>query len=156
MLRKVILNIIKENHGLHEDDVISEHMIPTILNEETEFLSDNNLNSLKRHYMTYIKDSMSYDSLIISKISTRSKKSVSCASMISSPSVLSNDTKASKISEKYNSYYLNPQLLSSIMHFYPNMTLRNAGTILRRNLKKIKIVWVMKNFIKSQTILVHI
>jgi hypothetical protein len=47
------LNLIKENHGLHEDDDITEYMIPTKFNEETEFLSDSNLNSLKRHYMTF-------------------------------------------------------------------------------------------------------
>jgi hypothetical protein len=28
-LRKSFLNLIKEIHGLHEDDVIAEHMIPT-------------------------------------------------------------------------------------------------------------------------------
>jgi hypothetical protein len=43
---------------------------------------------------------MPHDTLIGSTISTRSKKSVSCYSKISSPSVLSHDTKASKISEK--------------------------------------------------------
>jgi hypothetical protein len=43
---------------------------------------------------------MSHDSLIGSTISTRSKKSVSCASNISPTSVLSHDTKASKVSEK--------------------------------------------------------
>jgi hypothetical protein len=53
MLVKFILNLIKENHGLHEDDFIAEHMIPTTFNEETEFLSDNNTNSLKRHYMIF-------------------------------------------------------------------------------------------------------
>jgi hypothetical protein len=53
MLRKVIFNSIKENHGLHEDDVIAEHMIPIIFHEEKEFLSDGNLNSLKRNYMTF-------------------------------------------------------------------------------------------------------
>jgi hypothetical protein len=89
-LGKSLLNLIKENHGLHEDDVIAEHMIPTTFNEQTEFLSDNNTNSLKRHYMkfwkvrkdflNYIEDSMSQDTLIGSTISTRSKKSVSCAS----------------------------------------------------------------------------
>jgi hypothetical protein len=74
-------------------------------------LSDINLNSLKRHYMTfywkvrmdlldYIEDSMSHDFLIGSTISTRSKKIVSCANNISSPSVLSHDTMKSKISEK--------------------------------------------------------
>jgi hypothetical protein len=76
MLRKVILNLIKENYGLHEDDFIAEHMIPNTFNEETEFLSDSNLNSLKRHHMTfywkvrkdfldYIEDSMSCYSLIV-------------------------------------------------------------------------------------------
>jgi hypothetical protein len=47
------LNLIKENHGLDEDDVIAEHMIPTTFNEETEVLSDGNTNSLKRHYMAF-------------------------------------------------------------------------------------------------------
>jgi hypothetical protein len=45
---------------------------------------------------------MPHDSLIGSKISTRSKKSVSCASKISSPSVLSHDAKTSKVSDKDN------------------------------------------------------
>jgi hypothetical protein len=30
-------SVIKVNHGLHEHDVIAEHMIPTTFNEETEF-----------------------------------------------------------------------------------------------------------------------
>jgi hypothetical protein len=109
-LGKSLLNLTKENHGLNEDYVTAEHMIPTTFNEETEFLSDSNTNSLKRHYMTfywkvrkdfldYIEDSMPHDSLIGSTISTRPKKSVSCASKISSTSVLSHDTKASKVSE---------------------------------------------------------
>jgi hypothetical protein len=34
-LGKSFLNLIKENHRLHEDDVIAEHMIPTTFNEET-------------------------------------------------------------------------------------------------------------------------
>jgi hypothetical protein len=149
MLRKVIFELNQENHGLHEDDVIAGHMIPTTCNEETEFLSDNDLKSLKRHYMTfywkvrkdfldYIEDSMSHDSLIGSTISTRSKKSVSCVSKSSSPSVLSHDTKTSKVSEKHNPHDFT--LRTSIMHFYPNMTLKDAGTMLRRNLKKIRII----------------
>jgi hypothetical protein len=120
MLRKVFFNLIKENHGLHEHDVIAEHMIPTTFHEETEFLSDSNLNSLKRNYMTfywkvrkdfldYIEDSMFHDSLIGSTISTRSKKSVSCASKISSQSVLSHDTKISKVSEKDNTHDFYPK-----------------------------------------------
>jgi hypothetical protein len=55
-----------------------------------------------KDFLDYIEDSMSHDSLIGSTISTRSKKIVSCASMISSPSDLSHDTKTSKISEKSN------------------------------------------------------
>jgi hypothetical protein len=114
------LNLINENHELNEGYIIEEHMIPTTFNEETEFLSDNNLNSLKRHYMTfywkvckdfldYMEDSMSHDSLIGSTISTRSKKNISCASKISSTSVLSHDTKISKVSEKDNPLDLYPK-----------------------------------------------
>jgi hypothetical protein len=95
-------------------------MIPTTFNEETEFLSDSNTNSLKRHFMSfywkvrkdfldYIEDSMSHDSFIGSTISTRSKKSVSCASKISLPSILSHDTKASKVSEKDNPHDFYPK-----------------------------------------------
>jgi hypothetical protein len=95
-------------------------MIPTKFNEETESLSDSSTNSLKRHYMTlywklrkefldYIEDSMSHDPLIGSTISTRSKKSVSCDSHISSTSVLSHDTKASKVSEKDNRHDFYPK-----------------------------------------------
>jgi hypothetical protein len=52
-LGNTFLNLIKENHGLNEDDVIAEQMIATTFNEETEFLSDSNTNSFKRHYMTF-------------------------------------------------------------------------------------------------------
>jgi hypothetical protein len=45
--------LIGLNNGLHEDDVIAEHMIPTTFNEDTEFLTDNYLNSLKCHYMKF-------------------------------------------------------------------------------------------------------
>jgi hypothetical protein len=119
-LGKSFLKFIKDNHGLHEDDVIAEHMIPTTFHEEMKSLSDSNLNCLKRHYMTFywrvrkyfldsIEDSMSQDTLIGSTISTRSKKSVSRASKISSPSVLSHDTKASKVSDKDNPHDFYPK-----------------------------------------------
>jgi hypothetical protein len=52
-LETSFLNLIKENHGLHEDDVIAEHMISTAFHEETEYLNDSNLNSLNCHYMTF-------------------------------------------------------------------------------------------------------
>jgi hypothetical protein len=70
-LGKSFFNLIKENYGLHEDDVIAEHMIPTTLNKETEFLSDSNLNILKHHYMTFYskvrKDFLDYieDSMLV-------------------------------------------------------------------------------------------
>jgi hypothetical protein len=81
---------------------------------------------------------MSYDSLIGSTISTRSKKSVSCANKISYPSILSHDTKTSKVSERDNPHDF--ILRTSIMHFYPNLTLKDTGTMLRRYLKKIRII----------------
>jgi hypothetical protein len=115
-----------------------------MFNEETDLLSDSNTNSLKSHYMTlywrvhkdfldYIEHSMSHDSLIGSAISTRSKKSVSCAKKISFPSVLSHDTKSSK-DQKYQrkTTYMIFILRTSIMHFYPNQTLSSTVTILRR------------------------
>jgi hypothetical protein len=119
-LGKSFLNLIKENHGLYEDDVIAEHMIPTTFNEETGFLSDSSKNNLKSHYMTFywkirkdfldhIEDSMSHESLIGSTISTGSKKSFSSVCKISSTSVLSHDTKASKVSEKANPHDFYPK-----------------------------------------------
>jgi hypothetical protein len=62
-----------------------------------------------KDFLDYIEYSMSHESLIESTISTRSKKSVSCASKISSPSVLSHDTKASKVTEKDNPHDFYPK-----------------------------------------------
>jgi hypothetical protein len=149
MLRKIRFTFIKEYHGLHEDDDIAEHMIPTTFHEETKSLSDINLNSLKRHYMTfyrkahkdfldYIEDSMSHDSLIGSTISTISKKNISYPSIISSPSVLSHDIKTSKVSDKGNTHDFYPKNFNH--SFLPSLTLIDIETILRRNLKKIRII----------------
>jgi hypothetical protein len=80
---------------------------------------------------------MLHDSLNGSRISNRFKKIVSCASKISSPGVLSHDTKTSKYQREKNHMIFTLRI--SIMHFYPNLTLRYTGTILRRNLKKIRI-----------------
>jgi hypothetical protein len=52
------------------------------------------------------------DSLIGSTVSTSSKKTVSCASKVSSPSVVSKDTKVSKSSEKSNARYFYPKNLN--------------------------------------------
>jgi hypothetical protein len=59
--------------------------------------------------LDFIEGSISHDSLIGSTISTRSKKRVSCAGKISSPSVLSHDTKASKVSDKYKPHDFYPK-----------------------------------------------
>ena len=55
---------------------------------------------------------MSQDCLIVSTISTRSPKNVSCANGKSSPSILSNDTKTSKVSEKSNTHEFYPKKCS--------------------------------------------
>jgi hypothetical protein len=67
---------------------------------------------VRKDFLDCIEDSMSHDSLIGSTISTRYKKSGSCASKISSPSVLSNDTKTSKVSEKDNPHDFYPKNLN--------------------------------------------
>jgi hypothetical protein len=114
---------IREKFGLKEDGGIAEQQIPTTFNEETEFLSEDNMSNLKRHYMScnwkerkdildYVEDSMSRDSLIGSTISTRSQKNISCASRLSSPSVLSNDTKTSKVTKKADPLEFYPKHLN--------------------------------------------
>jgi hypothetical protein len=117
---------VKENHGFHEDDVIAEHMIPTTFNEGAYPFNNSNLDSLKRHYMTFywkvhqdfldiIEDSMSHDSLMGSTFNPRSHKAASCVSKITSPIGLSHDTKTSKVSEKQT--HMNFTLRTSILHF---------------------------------------
>jgi hypothetical protein len=73
---------------------------------------------VRKDFLDYIEDSMSHDSLIGSTISTRSKKSVSCASKISSPSVISHDTKASKVSEEDHPHDFYPKNFNHA--FLPN------------------------------------
>jgi hypothetical protein len=94
---------------------------------------------------------MFHDSLIGSTISNISKNNVSCTSKISSPIVISHDTRISKVSEKDDLHVFYPK------NFYhslpPKPDFEDIGTTIRRNLKKIRIILV-KNSIKSQTILV--
>jgi hypothetical protein len=54
---------------------------------------------MRKDFLDYLEDFMTQDSLIGSTINTRSKKTVSSASEISSPSVVSENTKVSKASE---------------------------------------------------------
>jgi hypothetical protein len=46
----IFFSLFKENHGLHEDNDIVKHMIPTTFNEEIEFLSPF---YVSRFYATY-------------------------------------------------------------------------------------------------------
>jgi hypothetical protein len=64
---------------------------------------------VRKYFLDYIEDSISHDSLIGYTISTKSRKSVPCPSNISSPSVASHDTKASKVSEKDNPHDFYPE-----------------------------------------------
>jgi hypothetical protein len=63
---------------------------------------------MRKDFLDYLEDFVTQDSLIGSTISTRSRKTVSCASKISSPSDVSEDTKVSKSSKK-----------SNVQDFYP-------------------------------------
>jgi hypothetical protein len=90
--------------------------------------------TLRKDFLDYIEDSTSHDSLIESTISTRSKKNVSCASKISFPSVLSHDTKTPKLSEKDSLHDFYPKSFNHA--FFSKLTLRDTGTLLRRNLKR--------------------
>ena len=114
-LGKCFQILLKEKSGLNQDQIIPEQLLPSTFQEETDLLNEGNMLVLKNHYvgcywhlrktfLNYLEDSMSQDSLIGSTISTRSQKNISCASKISSPGVLSQDTKISRESEKSNTY----------------------------------------------------
>jgi hypothetical protein len=64
---------------------------------------------VRKDFLDYIEDSISHESLIGSTITNSSKKSVSCTSKISYPSVLSHDTMTSKVSEKDNPHDFYPK-----------------------------------------------
>jgi hypothetical protein len=66
----------------------------------------------EKDVLDYLEGFVTQDSLIGSTISTSSKKTVSCASKISSPSVVPEDTKVSKASEQSNARYFYPKNLN--------------------------------------------
>jgi hypothetical protein len=112
--------LIKENVGLDEQTYVAKSLIPAIFEGETSFLDEDGMSKLKEYYMAnywkmrkdfldYLEDFMTQDSLIGSTISTSSKKPVSCASKIFSPSVVSEDAKVTKASEKSNAHYFYPK-----------------------------------------------
>jgi hypothetical protein len=115
--------IIKEKAGLDEQTDIAKSLIPSTFEEETSFLDEEGMSKLKEYYMASywkmrkdfldnLEDVVIQDSLIGSTISTSLKKTVSCASKISSLSVVSEDTKVSRASEKSNSRYFYPKNLN--------------------------------------------
>ena len=102
---------------------MTEKLIPSAFEEETNLLNADGISTLKGHYMTYywqirkdflnfLEDFMTQDSLIGSKISSRSKKSASSASKISSPCVPSEVTKISKTSGISNTHDFYPKHLN--------------------------------------------
>jgi hypothetical protein len=107
-LGKCFKLVFKEIHGLEEHDNIPVKLIPSTFSEENTFLDADSLLILKRHYMKYntqlckelldhLEDLMTQDSLVGSTVSTKSKNGGSVVSRISSPSVKSAISEASKV-----------------------------------------------------------
>ena len=139
-LGKCFQLLIKERSGLSKDEELPSHLIPTTFKEETYILEDEGILMLKqvyfssywrlrKNFLDLVEDLLSQDSLI----STKSRgKDISCASKISSPSMMSHDIKSSKVS-------ILPvfTLRISIMPSCQNLILRNAVVKKSRSLKKV-------------------
>jgi hypothetical protein len=105
---------------------------------------------MKKDFLDFLEDFATKDSLIGSTISTRSKKTVSCASKISSPSVVSEDTQVSKASAKSNVHdFYSKHLNHALM---PKPDFEGNRNDFKRCMKTIHILLVYRN-IKCQTIL---
>jgi hypothetical protein len=102
---------------------VPNNFIPDTFKQETDLLDEERMSMLKRHYMACywklrknfldnLEDSMSQDSLIGSTISSRSRKNISCTRKTSLPSVLSQDTKTSKESERSTKHDFYPKNLN--------------------------------------------
>jgi hypothetical protein len=113
MLGKVFKLFIKEKSTLDEHIDVAKSLIPSTFEEETKPLDEDGMSKLMDYYMTfywrmekdfldYLEDFMTQDSLNGSTMSTRSKKTLSCVSKISSPNDVSEDAKVSKSSNKSN------------------------------------------------------
>jgi hypothetical protein len=113
--------LIKENAGLDEQTDVAKCLIPSTFEEENSFLDEDGMSKLKEYYMANywkmrkdfldnLEDFVTQESLIGSTINTRSKKTVSSASKISSPSDV--DTKVSKSSNKSNEEDFYPKHLN--------------------------------------------
>ena len=76
---------------------------------------------LRKNFLDLVEDLLSQDSLIGSTISTKSRgKDISCASKISSPSMMSRDTKSSKVSRESIVANLYPKNLNHAFMPKPN------------------------------------
>jgi hypothetical protein len=122
-LGKCFKTLIKQKYGLNNDADVTERLIPSTFDEETNFLSTENIETLRIHYMArywqirkdflnYLEDFTTQESLIGSTISTRSKKHESNVSKASTPSVLSDNTEISKTSAKSNAHDFYPKHLN--------------------------------------------
>jgi hypothetical protein len=122
-LGKCFKTLIQAKSGLDDDADVAEQLIPSTFEEETNFLSTENIAILRiqcmahywqirKDFLSYLEDFTTQDSLIGSTISTRSKKDESRVSKVSSPSVLSDDTEISKTSAKPNAHDFYPKHLN--------------------------------------------
>jgi hypothetical protein len=81
-LGKCFKTLIQEKSGLDDDADVAKQLIPSTFEEETIFLSTENIETLRIHYMpsfwqirkdflNYLKDFTTQDSLIGSTINTK-------------------------------------------------------------------------------------
>jgi hypothetical protein len=131
-LGKCYKTLIQEKSGLDDDTAdVADQLIPSTFEEETNFLSTDNIETSRMHYMAFYwqirKDFLNYlidfttqVSLIGSTISTTSKKQESSVSKVSSPSVLSVDTEISKTLAKSNAHDFYPKHLNHAFMPKPN------------------------------------
>jgi hypothetical protein len=116
---------IIEKSGLDDNDDadVTERLIPSTFEEETNFLTTENIDTLRIRYMArywqirkaflnYLEDFTTQDSSIGSTICTTSKKHQSSLSKVSLPSVLSDNTEISKTSAKSNAHDFYPKHLN--------------------------------------------
>jgi hypothetical protein len=82
---KCLKVLIKEKYGLDDDVDMTERLTPSTFEDETNFISTENIETLRIHYMAsywqirkdflnYLEDFTKHDYLIGSTIRTRSKK----------------------------------------------------------------------------------
>jgi hypothetical protein len=122
-LGKCFKTLIEEKAGLDIHADVTEQLIPSTFEEETNLLNRDNIETLRMHYMArywqirkaflnYLEDFTAQDSLTGSTISTTSKKHESVVSKVSTPSVLSDNIEISKTSAESNAHKFYPKHLN--------------------------------------------